>query len=87
MYHLDRYRMYILTAIAGALLSITVAPVRIRSVSAQSSTAHYSVEVVTGDWSGTHAASINRAANARDLISVIPHDQPGKYLAVFKQNH
>ncbi len=52
-------------------------------------TPQYSVEVVSADASQQHskalATSINRVSGGRELISVIPDDQKGRYLAVFKE--
>ena len=82
------YTKIMLTLVAALLAWSTFDRLRVPVVQAQFST--YSVEVVTGDWMSKQygenvAAALNKAANGRELITVIPHDQAGRYLAVYKQ--
>jgi hypothetical protein len=83
------YRDCVLTIIAGLLAWIAVGQVGHPSVFAQSAKSQYVAEVITVNWgSQTYqadfAAAINGAAKGRELIAVLKHDQPGKYLAVYK---
>jgi hypothetical protein len=85
----DIYAKVVLTVIALLLAWTVVIHNRgVTAVHAQSG-AQYSVEVVSADWSGQHApalaAAINKAAAGRELISLTPHDQSGRYLAIFRQ--
>jgi hypothetical protein len=47
------------------------------------------VEVITVNW-GTQTyqadlvSAINGAAKGRELVTVLKHDQPGKYLVIYK---
>jgi hypothetical protein len=89
MRYADLYTKVILTVIAGLLAWNTLARFRIPAVHAQSTSSQYYVEQITTDWMSKQyqtdlAAAINNAAKGRQLITVIPFDQPGKYLAVYK---
>ena len=89
MRHADLYTKVILTVIAGLLAWNTLARFRIPAVHAQNTSSQYFVEQITADWMSKQyqadlAAAINNAAKGRQLIAVIPFDQQGKYLAVYK---
>jgi hypothetical protein len=83
------YSNVVLTVIFGLLAWLALGRVDSRSVHAQPSTQHYAVEVVTANF-GSHtfqgdlASAISNAAKGRELVTVLNHDQPGKYLVVFK---
>jgi hypothetical protein len=85
----DIYTNTVLTIIAGLLAWIAAAKLEYRSVHAQAASRPYAVEVVIVNF-GTHtfqadlAAGINSAAKGRELVTVVNHDQPGKYLAIYK---
>ena len=82
----DVFTKLILTLIAGLLAVNTVARFRVPVAHAQP--ASYSVEKITTDWKHyqtSFEAAINTAAKGRELVTVFPFDQPGGYLAVYKQ--
>jgi len=85
----DLYTKVIMTIIAVLLAWNTLARFHVPAVHAQGTSATYFVEQITADWMSKQyqtdlAAAINNASKGRQLITVIPHDQQGKYLAVFK---
>ena len=85
----DLYSKVILTIIAVLLAWNTLGRLRIPAVHAQSTSSQYFVEQLMADsmskqYQADLAAAINSAAKGRQLITVIPFDQPGKYLAVYK---
>jgi hypothetical protein len=85
----DLYTKVILTIIAVLLAWNTLGRLHVPAVHAQSTSSQYFVEQVSADWMSKQyqadlAAAINNAANGRQLITVIPFDQQGKYLAVYK---
>ena len=89
MRHADLYMKVILTIIALLLAWNTVGPFPIPTVQAQAVSSQYVVEQFTVDWMSKQyqtdlAAAINKASKGRELVSVIPFDQQGKYLAVYK---
>ena len=89
MRHPDLYSKVILTIIAVLLAWNTLGRFRVPAVHAQSTSSQYFVEQVSADWMSKQyqadlAAAINNAAKGRQLITVIPFDQQGKYLAVYK---
>jgi len=89
MRYADLYSKVILTIIAGLLAWNTLGRFRAPAVQAQSTSSQYFVEPITTDWMSKQyqadlAAAINNAAKGRQLITMIPFDQPGKYLAVYK---
>ena len=79
----DLYTKVILTIIAVALAWNTLGRLRVPAVHAQSTSSQYFVEQITADQTDL-AAAINNAAKGRQLITMIPFDQQGKYLAVYK---
>ena len=73
-------------AVIAALLVFNT--VRMPAVQAQVSN-QYSVSVLIADYTGPNhlqklQAEINSAANGRQLVALLPFDQPGKYVAVYK---
>ena len=89
MRHADLYTKVILTIIAVLLVWNTLGRFRAPAVQAQSTSSQYFVEQVSAEWMSKQyqadlAAAINSAAKGRQLITVIPFDQQGKYLAVYK---
>ena len=83
------YTNAVLTGIFGLLAWLAMVGVESRTVHAQPSTRQYTVEVVTANFGSNTfqadlAAAISNAAKGRELVTVVKHDQPGKYLAVFK---
>jgi hypothetical protein len=85
----DLYTKVILTIIAVLLAWNTLGRLRIPAVQAQSTSSQYFVEQIMADsmskqYQADLAAAINNAAKGRQLITVIPFDQQGKYLAVYK---
>jgi hypothetical protein len=79
----DLYTKVILTIIAVSLAWNTLGRLRVPAVHAQSTSSQYFVEQITADQTDL-AAAINNAAKGRQLITMIPFDQQGKYLAVYK---
>jgi hypothetical protein len=85
----DLYTKVILTIIAALLAWSTLGRFLVPAVHAQSTSSQYFVEQITADWMSKQyqtdlATSINNAAKGRQLIAVVPFDQQGKYLAVYK---
>jgi hypothetical protein len=85
----DLYTKVILTIIAVLLAWNTLGRIRISAVHAQSTSSQYFVEQISADWASSQyqtdlAAAINNAAKGRALVTMIPFDQQGKYLAVYK---
>jgi hypothetical protein len=85
----DLYSKVILTIIAALLAWNTLVRFHVPAVHAQGTSSVYFVEEVTADWMSKQyqtdlAAAINSASKGRQLITLIPFDQQGKYLAVFK---
>ena len=78
----DLYTKVILTIIAVSLAWNTLGRLRV-PVHAQSTSSQYFVEQIAADQTDL-AAAINSAAKGRQLITMIPFDQQGKYLAVYK---
>ena len=88
MHKQNWYTNVVLTAIVGLLTWLVMARVE-RPVHAQPATPQYVVEVVTANFGSQAfqadlASAINNAAKGRELVTVVKHDQPGKYLAFFK---
>ena len=79
----DLYTKVILTIIAVSLAWNTLGRLRVPAVHAQSTSSQYFVEQIAADQTDL-AAAINSAAKGRQLITMIPFDQQGKYLAVYK---
>jgi F0F1-type ATP synthase membrane subunit a len=89
MRHADLYTKVILTIIAVLLAWNTLGRFHVPAVHAQGTSAIYFVEPITADWMSKEfqtdlAMAINGASKGRQLITLIPFDQPGKYLAVYK---
>jgi hypothetical protein len=94
MLRADRYTKVILTVIALLLAwnvvgRYTVGRLYIPTVRAQGTSSIYFVEQIAADWASKQyqadlAAAINAASKGRQLIALIPFDQQGKYLAVYK---
>ena len=85
----DQYTKVILTILAALLAWNTLGRFRVPAVHAQSTSSQYFVEQIMADsmskqYQADLAAAINNAAKGRQLITVIPFDQQGKYLAVYK---
>ena len=85
----DVYTKLILTIIAALLAWNTLVRFHVPAVHAQGTSAIYFVEPITADWMSKEyqtelAMAINSASKGRQLITLIPFDQPGKYLAVYK---
>ena len=84
----DLYTKTILTVIAALLAWNTVGQFRVPAVQAQSASSRYSVEVITGNWMSMEtslATAINGAAKGRELVTVLPFDQQGRFLAVYQR--
>ena len=79
----DLYTKVILTIIAVSLAWNTLGRLSVPAVHAQSTSSQYFVEQIAADQTDL-AAAINNAAKGRQLITMIPFDQQGKYLAVYK---
>jgi hypothetical protein len=89
MRYADRYTKVLLTIITVLLAWNTLGRFHVPAVSAQGTSSVYFVEQITADWMSKQyqtdlATAINSAAKGRQLITVIPFDQQGKYLAVYK---
>jgi hypothetical protein len=89
MRYADLYTKVILTIIVVLLVWNSVGRLRVSAVHAQSTSSRYFIEQITADWTSKQyptdlATAINDAAKGRQLITVIPFDQQGKYLAVYK---
>jgi len=89
MRHADRYTKVILTIIAILLAWNTLVRFHVPAVHAQGTSSIYFVEQITADWMSKQyqadlATAINNASKGRQLITLIPFDQQGKYLAVYK---
>jgi hypothetical protein len=85
----DLYTKVILTIVAVLLAWNALGRLRASNVHAQSTSSQYFVEQIAADWASSHyqtdlAAAINNAAKGRTLVTMIPFDQQGKYLAVYK---
>jgi hypothetical protein len=93
MFRADWYTKFILTVIAGFLAWILLLQFRGEAVLAQSGTPTYAVERIETDMSGQFPknleATINKAAKGRELVSLVPiQEPPGRfYLAIFKAAH
>ncbi len=86
----DLYTKAVLTVIAGLLAWNTVVWVGIPSAHAQAASPRYSVEVITADLTSKQyqtflATAINGAAKGRELVTVVPFDQGGRYFAVYQE--
>jgi hypothetical protein len=89
MRHADLYTKVILTIIAALLAWNTLSRLHVPAVHAQGTSATYYVEEITADrmskqYQADLAAAINTASKGRQLITLIPFDQQGQYLAVYK---
>src|ERR1700691_771166 len=87
MHYADRYTKVILTIIVVLLAWNVLVPLNAPAVHAQRTSSIYFVEQITADWMSKQyqtdlATAINSASKGRQLITVIPFDQQGKYLAV-----
>ena len=85
----DLYTKVILMIIAVLLAWNTLVRLHVPAVHAQGTSAVYFVEPITADWMSKQfqtdlAMAINSASKGRQLITLIPFDQQGKYLAVYK---
>jgi len=90
MRYADLYTKVILTVIAGLLAWNTLARFRGPVVHAQGTSSRFFVEEITVDsasqqYQAMFETAINDAAKGRALVTVIPFDQRGKYLAVYTQ--
>jgi hypothetical protein len=79
----------VLTVIAGLLAWIAIAKHEPPSVHAQPLPSRYAVEVLTVNWASKTSptdltSAINSAAKGRELVTVMSHDQQGKYLAILR---
>jgi hypothetical protein len=88
MRYADLYTKVILTVIAGLLAWGALARFRGPVVHAQATSSRFFVEEVTADpasqqYQETFQTAINAAAKGRELVTVIPVDQRGRYLAVY----
>src|SRR5438270_13187158 len=88
----DLYTKAILTVIAVLLAWNTLSRLSAPAVHAQSMAPQYGIEVVTANWGSKQyqyltdlGTAINNAGKGRELVSLIPHDQQGSYLPVYKQ--
>ena len=83
------YTKVILTIIAALLAWNTALRFHVPAVYAQGTSSEYFVEQITVDrmskqYQTDLATALNSASKGRQLITVIPFDQQGKYLAVYK---
>ena len=88
MRYADLYTKVILTVIAGLLAWNALARFRGPVVHAQGTSSRFFVEEVIVDssskqYQATFETAINTAAKGRELVTVIPFDQQGKYVAVY----
>jgi hypothetical protein len=80
----DIYTKVVLTAIAGLLALNTMARFTAPVVQAQSE------QYVVADVKTLHnsiqslQSEINKAAQGRQLVALVPYDQAGRYMAVYK---
>ena len=84
----DLYTKTILTVIAALLAWNAVGQFRVPAVQAQSASSRYSVEVITGNWMSREtslATAISGAAKGRELVTLLPFDQQGRFLAVYQR--
>jgi hypothetical protein len=89
MRYADLYTKMILTIIAALLAWNTLGRFHAPTVHAQGTSAVYFVEQITADrmskqYQADLATAINVASKGRQLIALIPFDQQGEYLAVYK---
>ena len=89
MRYADLYTKVILTIIAVLLAWNTLVRFQVPAVHAQGTSTIYLVEPITADWMSKQfqtdlAMEINSASKGRQLITLIPFDQQGRYLAVYK---
>jgi hypothetical protein len=93
MVRADWYTKFLLTVITAVLAWIVFLQFREEAVLAQSGTPAYAVERIETDMSGQFPknleATINKAAKGRELVSLVPiQEPPGRfYLAIFKTAH
>ena len=85
-----RYTNVILTVIAGLLALNTLTRFGAPIAHAQTAAWQYSIVGVKVNWSGPAVlpsleSAINDAAKGRELVTVLPFDQPGRYMAVYRQ--
>jgi hypothetical protein len=84
------YTNIALTVIAGLMIWEATTRSAYQSVHAQSAAnRQYAVEVIsahfgTPTFQADLSAAINSAAKGRELVTVLKHDLPGKYLAIYK---
>jgi hypothetical protein len=86
MPHGDLYTKVVLTVIA-ALLALNT-PVRFDVPVAHAQAGQYSVVDIKTNWGHllpSLETAVNDAAKGRELVTVVPFDQPGRYIAVYKQ--
>ena len=79
------YTNIVFTVIAGLLALNTV---RTPAAQAQAGS-QYTVAVLSADYTARNhperlQTEINGAAKGRELVALMPFDQPGRYLAVYK---
>jgi len=85
----DPYTKVVLTVIAALLGWNILTHLRVATVHAQS-TKQYGVEKISTDWTskeflGDFEIAINNIAKGRELVTVLPFDQKGSYLAIYKE--
>jgi hypothetical protein len=84
------YTNVVLTVIAGLMAWVAATRSEYHSVHAQSAAnRQYAVEVISANFGSQTFqadlnAAINSAAKGRELVTVLKHDQPGKYLAIYR---
>jgi len=90
MLRIHWYTNLVLTVIAGLMAWVATTRSEYQSVHAQSAVnRQYAVEVISAHF-GTPTfqtdfnAAINNAAKGRELVTVLKHELPGKYLAIYK---
>ena len=89
MRYANLYTRVILTIVAALLAWNTLRRLPLPSVQAQAVSSQYAVAQLTVDpmskqYETDLATAINNATKGRELVSVIPFDERGKYLVVYK---
>jgi hypothetical protein len=85
----DLYTKVILTIIAtfltwNTLHRFSLPSVQAQAVSSQYAVAQFTLDSMSKQYETDLATAINNATKGRELVSVIPFDERGKYLVVYK---
>ena len=90
MRYSDQYTKVILSVIAGLLALNTLGRIDVPVVRAQTASKQYSIveikaELTTPSYLKNLEAAINDASKGREMVTMLPFDQAGRHIAVYKQ--